>query len=268
MANVQHYLSDMQERRTRRRRYAALGIVLGFILVVALGSAWLFFWSPLLKFDRVLLVHGGKTIEDQALAGKLLSALRNRRFFPEDSFLGLLPALPPEPAEAMPPYIKTVGVRKRYREHILELDIKERDPFGIWCFGKADAFPSCAWFDGEGVLFEQALNAEGALVRTVRDYSRGPIALGQRVLPANFFENLRSVFDVLDRGGIHAREVVLSDIELQEVEVRTFDGPRILFSIRFPAENTLSVIRSLKEKADFGALGQLDFRVENRAYYR
>ena len=118
------------------------------------------------------------------------------------------------------------------------------------------------------MLFEQALNAEGALVRTVRDYSRSPISLGQRVLPANFFVNLRSVFDALDLGGIHAREVALSDIELQEVEVRTFEGPRILFSIRFPAENTLSVIKSLKEKVNFAALENLDFRVENRAYYR
>jgi len=268
MANVQHYLSDMQERRTRHRRYAALGIVVGFIIIVALGAAWLFFWSSLLKFDRVVLVRGEKTIENETLAKELLSALRTPWFFPEGSFLGLSPSFSPKPEEFAFPYIKTVTVRKMYREHILELEIKERDPFGIWCFGKADASPSCAWFDEEGVLFEQALNAEGALVRTVRDYSRSPIAIGQSVLPANFFENLRSIFHALDGGGIHAREVVLSDIELQEVEVRTFDGPRILFSIRFPAENTLSVIRSLKEKADFKTLGQLDFRVENRAYYR
>ncbi len=268
MANVQHYLSDLQERRTRRRRYAVLGIVLGFIFAVTLGAAWLFFWSPLLKFDRVILVAGGKAIENKMLAHELLSALKGWQFFPEDSFLGILSSSSPKLAEAVPPYIKTVAVRKRYREHILELEIEERDPFGIWCFGKADTSPSCAWFDGEGVLFEQALNAEGALVRTVRDYSRSPISLGQRVLPANFFVNLRSVFDALDLGGIHAREVALSDIELQEVEVRTFEGPRILFSIRFPAENTLSVIKSLKEKVNFAALENLDFRVENRAYYR
>jgi len=87
-----------------------------------------------------------------------------------------------------------------------------------------------------------------------------------------------SVFDVLKASGIAPKEIRLNDLTLQEIEVDTYaglpteasakTGPKLYFSLRFPSSNYLPVIQKFLSKPDFGKLQYLDFRVENRAYYK
>ncbi|MEK7077437.1 MAG: hypothetical protein AAB967_04385, partial [Patescibacteria group bacterium] len=73
---------------------------------------------------------------------------------------------------------------------------------------------------------------------------------------------------VLGEAGVNWKEVRLNDLRLQEVEARVYGGPRMRFSMRFPADNALGVIQSLMAKPEFPRLEYLDFRVERRAYYK
>ncbi len=127
---------------------------------------------------------------------------------------------------------------------------------------------SCWWFDEDGVLFKRALAAEGSLITTVDDYSQKNIGLGSSILPQEFISNAFSVFETLKSSGLNIEEIRLNNLTNEEVTVLTYDGPELYFSLRFSAANDLAVIRDLMSKPGFNNLDYIDFRVENRAYYK
>ncbi len=136
--------------------------------------------------------------------------------------------------------------------------------------------PVCFWFDKEGFLFKRSIGVQGSLIIVVNDYSQKNLGLNSRIVPPEFIPNLFSLFRVLSESGLGIREIRLNDLGLQEIEVDTYpstalgagDGPKLYFGLRFRPDNSLAVIRSLKNQSNFNALEYIDFRVENRAYYK
>jgi hypothetical protein len=102
----------------------------------------------------------------------------------------------------------------------------------------------------------------------VSDYSQDERKFGDKVLPERFLKNLFSILRVVESSRINPAEIRVSDLNLQEVEIRTYDGPRIYFSLRFPSDQTLPVLISLTNRPDFRNFYSVDFRVENRTYYK
>jgi hypothetical protein len=139
--------------------------------------------------------------------------------------------------------------------------------------GSASAF-RCFWFDADGVLFDRAPVAEGNIIRVIHDYSQKNIGLGALILPQQFVPNLFSILRVLDASGIGIEEIRLDDIGLEELNVITYNGPKLLFSLRFPSDNALTVLKKMTDRTatsslpDLKKLQYVDFRVENRAYYK
>jgi hypothetical protein len=131
-----------------------------------------------------------------------------------------------------------------------------------------DSAYDCWWFDAEGVMFQKGLTAEGNLIRRVDDYTRRSLAPGSRVLGPSFMPPLVSIFHALEVSGVSVKEVRLSDAGLEELEISTYNGPKIFFSLRFGAQWTASVIISLRAEGNFSKLEYVDFRVEGRVYYK
>ncbi len=158
---------------------------------------------------------------------------------------------------------------------------------------------SCFWFDSDGIIFKRAIEAEGNLIISVNDYSQKNVGLNRKILPNRFVSDIFSIFRAVSQSGLSVKEMRLNDLSLEEMEVDTYDGPsvdspaesllkagasasglpsdyggvskagpKIYFSLRFSADNVPEVIKSLKEKATFGNLQYVDFRVENRMYYK
>jgi len=177
------------------------------------------------------------------------------------------------------------------------VNVVERKPFGIWCFlpkggsgpvvtsvtasstSATSSVPSvtavavsddglCYWFDSAGVLFEKATNTEGNLIIIVHDYSQDSRGLNQSVLPGNFTTNFISAVNVLHASNIAIQEIDLNDLALEEVDVKTLVGPKIYFSLRFPANDYLRVLQSLVSQGGFSKLQYVDCRTEDRVYYR
>lgn len=132
----------------------------------------------------------------------------------------------------------------------------------------AEADEQCYWFDGNGIMFEKGFDSEGSILLALHDYSQSPASLGAAILPTRFIPNLVSIVNVLRTSGLNVKEVRLNDIGLQEIQAKTFDGPDILFSLRFSANEDLPVIESIMAKSGFKNLQYLDFRTEDRAYYK
>ncbi|MDP3948491.1 MAG: FtsQ-type POTRA domain-containing protein [bacterium] len=147
---------------------------------------------------------------------------------------------------------------------------------------------NCWWFDSSGVIFRKAISVEGNLIASLSDYSQKNIGLNSKILPDEFIPNIFSIFRAVSASGLSVKEMRLNDLALQEIEVDTYNGlpadlsakalasvealakagPKIYFSLRFTADNVPEVIKSLKEKTTFGSLQYVDFRVENRVYYK
>jgi cell division septal protein FtsQ len=145
--------------------------------------------------------------------------------------------------------------------------VVERQPSGIWCFEKGDS-PSCFWFDSEGTIFKKAFQIQGNLLVAADDYSQNILPLGSKILPADFLANFLGIIQVLKNAGLNIKEIRLNDLSLEEIEADLNSGPKLYFSLRFSPLNDLSVINYLKQNQNFNKLQYIDFRSENRAFYK
>lgn len=108
--------------------------------------------------------------------------------------------------------------------------------------------------------------AEGNIIHVVHDHAQADPGLGGIALAARFVPAITSIFRILDASEVPIKEVRIDDLSLEEVVVETYSGVRLLFSLRFGADSALPVLRSLGSKLK--NLEYVDFRVENRAYYK
>lgn len=296
-------LSDVYSKQARRRRRVAISVFFLAAYVILLTGAWIVIKSPMFRI-REIKIQGNKNVSGEdvitLVRAEMSANSLGKRMLGFGNMLAWPDALSRKTL-ALLPELKSVSVEKNYRARTLTVRAEERQSFGIWCLktlinadneliyadnGSASisqnphtsAF-NCLWFDREGVIFKRSFSAEGSLISVVDDYSERALGPGARVLPEEFVENLFSVLRAVSDSGISIKEIRLNDFNLQEIEVTTYDnglpsealakeGPKVYFSLRFPADNTAAVIKSLVSQGKFGTLEYLDFRVENRAYYK
>jgi hypothetical protein len=173
------------------------------------------------------------------------------------------------------PDTAAISISKSYFTHTITATVTERAPSGIWCFmpklnaaGNPTTNESCYFFDGNGVLFERGFDTQGSSLYAIHDYSQKDPGLGGTIMTSEFTPNLLSIIDVIQKSGVDVQEIALNDIALQEIDVTTYNGPALYFSLRFPADEDLPVLASIMQKSGFAKLKYVDFRVENRAYYK
>jgi hypothetical protein len=272
-------LEDQLSEKHRKRRerttklWAAAGVLAAAL--AAIGVLWFLFRSPFWDV-RAVTVRGNRTVPAADIEGVITGGIHS--LFGASSILawpsGELPARETE----LIPQLADISVSKSYWGHSIEVSVTERQPFAIWCempkLG-ADGNPvtneSCFWFDAGGTIFEKAYDTEGSALFAVHDYSQTGLGLTQSILPgspAAFVANFISILNAVKQAGLTVKEVALKDLSLQEIDVSTYDGPDVYFSLRFPADNDLPVLQSLMAKPDFKKLQYVDFRVQNRAYYQ
>ena len=165
------------------------------------------------------------------------------------------------------PAISSIEIERRIFDRKISVAVEERERVGIWCFSEVEP-KRCFWFDPNGILFMEGYFAEGNLIPLLEDHSREPLALGDRALEARFLPNLVSIFSALDSIRLSIREVRLSDLGREEVEAYTYEGPKLLFSLRFPAAGVPDAIRAVEKITALSKLQYIDFRVENKVYYK
>lgn len=111
--------------------------------------------------------------------------------------------------------------------------------------------------------------AEGQLINKVNDFSGRLLKLGEPILDKKFANNIFKIFEILEKSDLKIKSLKLEDIALQEIiaDSGTSLLPKIYFSLRFNSEFALTAIESLK-KNGLEKIEYIDFRVENRAYYK
>jgi len=269
---------DFQERRNRRRK-VFFGLIVGGALVACAGVGWVVFKSPVFEV-RAIEVLGSEDSKEEVIIDVVKKNMVQHSFmarvFGAENMLFWPNRLTGRDIEALPT-VKSIEIEKKYFERTIQVVVEERSPFGVWCAAHEESAPTstteeevvCFWFDGEGTLYRRSLGVEGgSLIKVVNDYAQKDLVLYKKILPGAFLENFFSVTETIDAAGVDVRDMRLIDLTRQELEVRTQSGPTIYFSLRFRADGTRPALTSLVESGNFKSLTSVDFRVENRVYYK
>lgn len=294
MANESPSLwSDVHLREKRRRRALVFAICSAAIFLIFVAATWTVFYSPLFLIKKIEVL-GNKSVASEDVINLAEAALFKSSFV--NRALGAMnivvwPKSLPEEDFKLLPELKSLSIDKNYGSKKIEITVEERKQFGVWCFYRAEngadnlpagvsgeIAPDCFWFDAGGVIFRKTANMEGSIITVVDDYSQKNVGLGSKILPEEFISNIFSIFRAVSAGGIRVKEMRLNDLSLEELEldiygglsteVSTKAGPKIYFSLRFPLAGFPEVIDSLQAKPEFKNMQYIDFRVENRVYYK
>ncbi len=263
------YLPELQARaRCRRRRWFLALATAGAGLVLILFFAFLV-RAPLFRVRQVEISGNEETGREEVISFLESEVLKGggwRTYLGASHLLAWPDSIPAESLADLP-MLKRVTIVKDWLNKKVSITVEERKVFGIWCQDTEDT--RCFWFDEDGTLLSPSPQVSGSLILMVRDASGAELSAGSKMLPAAEISNAFSVFRVLRESGVGVREIRVEDRSLAEMKVRLENGPALYFSLRFPADNALAVLRSLdSQSSEFMGIQYIDFRVENRAYYK
>jgi len=134
---------------------------------------------------------------------------------------------------------------------------------------RESAIYNCYWLDEQGIVFSSAPEAEGLIIPKVFETDdRQQLFWGQLFcdnpqLAANVLEIIKQ----LKNSSLVIRRFLIENINLQELKAET-EGPKLYFSFRFLPQDLDKILANLADRLDFQKLGYIDFRVENRIYYK
>lgn len=265
--DIKIYLSGKEKARKRKRWFRAAALVFFCAYLFSLLFCLAVFRAGFLRAKEIKISGNNRVAEADiitALQAQIFGGSYVRHLLGFRNFL-IWPEEIEDPGRFLP-QIKSMEVKKYYWKGRIEVSVTEREPYGIWCSG--EGAEECFWFDDEGYILRRGFRSEGSIIKSVNDYSGRTLGLGGVVLAGNFFANLKSAFDALEKSGINPRYAELRDLGLEEISVKTSDGPVVKFSLRFPAGGTEDILTMLRSSGSFGKLQYVDLRVQNRAYYK
>jgi hypothetical protein len=198
------------------------------------------------------IIRKGNSTTGQNSGLKALLGFKNMLIWPRALSSGTISVIP---------QLAGVTIDKDYFLHTITVTVTERQPFAAWCTNPTGN-ESCFWFDPQGVIFGKTFDTQGNAITIIHDYAQSNLMLNGKILPDEFIPNLISIVNVLKESGLNIQEIALHDLSLQQIDVTTTDGPSLYFSLRFPADNDLAVIKDLLGKPGFNKLQYIDFTVQ------
>lgn len=263
--NLSVYMREHSRgKKTRRILRNCIFIFLG-IGFLANGISYFILRTGFFRTKDITVV-GNKEISSQ----DVLSAVRAQIF--DDSYFKYIFGFNnlliwPEKFENINkfiPKIKSIEIDKSYFGKKIVLKVTERQGYGVWCTEGAEE--KCFSFDDEGIIFSRGMPSEGSLIHNIRDYSERQLGILLPVLAVDKFVYLKEIFDVLEVGGLNYKFLEIQNLNLEEVRVVSSAGPAIYFSLRFSPDFALAAMKEIG--GGIGKLEYIDFRVENKVYYK
>ena len=132
----------------------------------------------------------------------------------------------------------------------------------VWCASQ------CFWFSRDGVILAESPKTEGSLIKTAETSLTKEYKVGDQALPSDEAKNLYAIVDIMRQFDFNFSRIDLGDLSLKEAVITLESGPKFYFSLKFSSDFAVPVIESLIKSGEISNLQYIDFRMENRAYYK
>jgi hypothetical protein len=258
--------SDRIERKKFWDRMRLYGYVSsGFILLVAL--AYIFCVSNIFRITSVT-IESPIEVDEKTILDAVHAQVRSQSgMLGSDSYFSW-----DTDYDYSAPNVSSIQIEKSWLGKSVKLIVEPRQRFFVWCQqNTSSAYDSarCFWIDQSGLIFEPAPETEGQLVQAIYDDADDQVfTLGGQILDTGEFTVATKIFksEILKNIGIRAIKVVRS---LQEIQLTTTGGVKLLFSLRFNPEATaLPALLKFMENPGLSKLEYVNLTVENRAFVK
>lgn len=257
---VRNLLELSRKRRRRWVLWRAAGWLLAFFFTG--GALASLFYIPQFQI-RAVAVQGAKSLDSALLAAEVSSVLQGKyfRLLPKNNLI-FLPRKKVAALLQKEPRIESFSMERRFPS-ALEIEIKEREPWGIWCQGER-----CFFADQTGFVFAPAPLAEGRAIFKIKD-EREENFFGKHFLPRELLEKI-----------IHLAERVAKRFEEEPwlLEIKTSQSFKLLVKSGWylklddktdfdrALENLALALRELGERRE--QLEYLDLRFTDKVFYK
>ena len=249
-------------RKRLRRRFLIKLVSWFFLAVLAGGSFAAFFYIPSLAITSVSF-SGTEAADEIFLRGEIFNILGQKYFslLPKNNLI----FLPKEELElflAGIPRLESFSIERKFPSR-LNITIRERKPFAIWCQGG-----QCAWFDHSGFIFAPAPYFSGSAILKVED-ERGKNFFGSNFLPPETLERINLFAQSLRKNfGEEMSRLVIKNDALFHLVLKSgwylIAGPEL--DQEKTAENLGLVLEELGDKKQ--NLEYIDLRFSDKVFYR
>ncbi|MDP2629367.1 MAG: hypothetical protein Q8P45_01515 [Candidatus Harrisonbacteria bacterium] len=244
-------------------------LLLSSLLLLILFLLYLLFLS---EFFVVQAINVTGLKEAQISQEELLDQLkpevlstRRGALFSSDRYFGWKEGLNPYQLDAL----RSIHIKKDFFSRTINISILAQEQSLIWCTQKESSghdIENCYWINAEAIAFAPSPNPAGQLVPVIREASESQLALGRPVIDEVRWNYIQAIDSSLRNFNIGLKEATLYR-DLDELHLKTIDGTRIDFSLRFDPKTT--ALPALKRLYDPNTpAGHIDLTVENRAFYR
>lgn len=132
-------------------------------------------------------------------------------------------------------------------------------PDEMVCYGVTEA----------GIVFSQIPRVEGGLMFKIDDETNVPVVLGERYFGnPSFLDVVYKTTQLFLKLDMRPIRIVIRDHALYDWDAIFAHGPVFHFSGTFVPHELPLVIESIKKQASLNSLEYVDFRAENKVYYR
>lgn len=261
-------LVDISSKRRRVRRIFFWGGILLVMGLLIVGILWIAIYSGIFKVQEINVIGATYVAPDDVREFLKLHVAQGSvtRFLGSENIFAWPGGFSENSLRDLPA-VASLDIQKNYVNRSVDVKVTERKRVGIWCFARTNP-QRCFWFDANGALFMPSYSAEGNLTFLLTDHSREPLLLGEKVLEPRFLPNLLSIFSALKSVHLSIRDVRLNDLDREEIEAYAYEGPKLLFSLRFPVAGVPDTIAAVEKITALSKLQYIDFRVENKVYYK
>lgn len=239
-------------------------IVISILISLITGAVYLVFRSSVFRVAGVEVV-GSQRAEDikSELVGIFLKNSKLNSWLGPENFLFWSPkAIKEIPSSLF--WLANLTLKRDWSSRKILIEAKERQPWLIWCLPDFN----CYWSDETGIVFAWASQVEGFIIPKILAENGQVLVFGQPFFDnSDLVKNTLEIIKQLQNSSLPVSRFLIKDVNLQEMTAET-SGPELYFSLRYLPQNLSQLLANLASRVNFQKLEYIDFRVENRIYYK